>query len=169
MEQIKQVYLRPGEFYFGDSNTQVRTILGSCIAITLWHKRLKIGGMCHYMLANPHKTPRAKLDGRYAEDAVALFMQNVNKYGTTPVEYDVKIFGGGNMFPTLIRNETNNIGQRNLIIGQELLKANGFRIQASHLGGVGYRRLVFDMRSGEVCLYHNENNNDQAPKQGRVV
>ncbi len=45
-----EVFLQPGELYFGDGRTRVRTLLGSCVAIAVWHPRLRIGGLCHYML-----------------------------------------------------------------------------------------------------------------------
>lgn len=44
------IFLQPGEWYFGEGNTRVRTTLGSCVAIVLWHPVRRIGGMCHYML-----------------------------------------------------------------------------------------------------------------------
>jgi chemotaxis protein CheD len=168
--QSKDIFLRPGEFHFGDEDTQIRTILGSCVAITLWHPKRKIGGMCHYMLSNPRKTHSnpGRPDGRYAEDAMHLFLDALMRTKTMPREYQVKMFGGGNMFPTLNTREENNIGQRNLIIGQELLHANGFYIHATHLGGVGYRRIIFNMRNGEVLLYHNVNSS-ASQKDGKVI
>ena len=49
-DDILEIFLQPGEFYFGEGKTRIRTLLGSCVAITLWHPRLHIGGMSHYML-----------------------------------------------------------------------------------------------------------------------
>ena len=40
-----EIFLHPGEFYFGDRHTRIRTLLGSCVSIILWHPRLLIGGM----------------------------------------------------------------------------------------------------------------------------
>ena len=96
---VMDVFLQPGDFYFGDSETRIRTLLGSCVAITIWHPRLHIGGMCHYMLP---RRPRHKaddvLDGRYAEDVMQLFMHELKRSKTKPTEYKAKLFGGGNMF-----------------------------------------------------------------------
>ncbi len=65
-------FLNPGEFFFCESNCQIHTLLGSCIAITLWHPILKIGGMCHFVLPgrrSPAGVLRAdsKLKGRYSD------------------------------------------------------------------------------------------------------
>jgi len=45
-----EIVLHPGDWWFGGGDTRARTVLGSCIAITLWHPQLRVGGMCHYML-----------------------------------------------------------------------------------------------------------------------
>src|SRR5262245_20243998 len=47
---VLEIFLQAGEFYFGGEKTRIRTLLGSCVAITVWHPKLRIGGMSHYML-----------------------------------------------------------------------------------------------------------------------
>ena len=47
---VIEIFLQPGDFYFGDKDTRIRTILGSCVSITLWHPTRLIGGMCHFLL-----------------------------------------------------------------------------------------------------------------------
>jgi len=49
-DQLVEVVLGPGDLYFGDRRTRIRTLLGSCVAVTLWHPKAQIGGMCHYMM-----------------------------------------------------------------------------------------------------------------------
>src|SRR6266568_1228811 len=92
---ILEVFLQPGEFYFGDEKTRIRTLLGSCVAIVLWHPHLRIGGMCHYMLPRRPQGPSdSPMDGRYAEDAMRMFMHELELSRTVPGEYHVKLFGG---------------------------------------------------------------------------
>ncbi len=38
------IFLQPGELYFGDSDTCIRTVLGSCVSLTFWHPKLLGGG-----------------------------------------------------------------------------------------------------------------------------
>jgi len=155
IDRPEKIFLRPGEFFFGSGNVQVRTILGSCVAITVWHPGQRIGGMCHYMLPNPKRHRTGDLDGRYAEDAIDMFLKEIKRHKTTPQEYQVKVFGGGNMFPEAVRTSVTNIGGRNLQIGQDLLRQHNFRIMSSHLGGEGYRRILFDIGNGDVWVYHS--------------
>lgn len=165
------IYLRPGGFHFGQAPMRIRTVLGSCVAITLWHPRLVHGGMCHYMLPERGGRSRQSPDGRYADDALALFMRELLHFGTQPADYEVKLFGGGRMFevrdPRL--HEVLDIGQRNIEAGRRLLREHGFSVRSEHLAGNGHRNLVFDIANGHVWLRHvremaAEFNNEPATK-----
>lgn len=149
------IFLQPGEFYFGDADTRIRTLLGSCVAITMWHPQKKIGGMCHYMLPFRKKDAAHELDGKYAEDAMALFMQEIRASRTQPGDYQIKMFGGGNQFPAHGK-QVFTIPDRNIDVGRQLLEKYGFQIKTEHLGGVGHRNVMFDVWSGDVWVRHVE-------------
>lgn len=152
------IFLQPGEFYFGDRESRIRTLLGSCVAITMWHPRLHIGGMCHYLLPMCHDSHhRAEPDGRYADDAMMLFMRELKKTGTWPGDYEVKIFGGGNQFPNHAKGRVMSVPDKNIHFGLNTLTHHGFTIKAQHVGGNGYRNVIFDVWSGEVWIKHVNN------------
>jgi len=147
-----EVFLQPGEFYFGDGLTRIRTLLGSCVAVTFWHPRLRAGAMSHCML--PERPRRAKgdpLDGRYADDAMLLAVAEIVRAGTRPAEYQVKIFGGGRMFGAAKANGV-DIAQRNVDAARALVKRHGFRASAEDLGGEGHRNVILDLWSGDVWV-----------------
>ncbi|WP_347986758.1 chemotaxis protein CheD [Methylomonas sp. AM2-LC] len=148
------IFLHPGEFYFGDKETRIRTLLGSCVTITLWHPRLLIGGMCHYLLPMKHNNKQKALDGRYADDAIKMFLQEMHNTGTWPADYEVKMFGGGNQFPNQVKNGLNNIPDNNIRVGYALLNQHGFKLKTQHVGGTGHRNIVFDVWSGQVSVQH---------------
>jgi chemotaxis protein CheD len=159
---VIEIFLQPGEFYFGDRYTRIRTLLGSCVAITLWHSRLQIGGMCHYMLPErTHKKPN-QLDGKYADEAMQLFMHEVRQAGTVPAEYEAKLFGGGHMFTMLRKKGVTDVPFKNIEAGRALLAQHGFRVQAEDMGGDGYRQIIFEAGSGAVWVRHNAINRFQA-------
>jgi len=57
--QVNEIYLQPGEYFWGGENNRVKTLLGSCVAICIWHPKLKIGGMSHCLLpSRGHGGPR---------------------------------------------------------------------------------------------------------------
>ena len=144
------IFLNPGEYFWGGEENRVRTILGSCVAITLWHPQRKTGGMCHYLLpfslaGKDHDNPR------YADGAMTVLMDRIQRSGTRVADYQVKMFGGGNMFSPHITN-VRPIGLRNIEAGERLLERYGFTLTASDVGGFGYRTVVFDIRSGDVWV-----------------
>lgn len=155
--QIIDVFLQPGEFYFGDADTRIRTILGSCVAITLWHPRLRIGGMCHFLLPSRGSSRRrAELDGRYCDEAMDLFAREIRHHRTRASEYEAKAFGGGNMFPHQTASESLHIGRRNADSALHHLEMLGVRVTQRHLYGAGHRQAIFEVWSGDVWLRHVE-------------
>lgn len=153
---IVEIFLHPGDFYFGDKNTRIRTLLGSCVSITIWHPGLQIGGMCHYLLPRRAGKRSGNLDGRYAEEAMELFMQEIRQSGTSPAEYEVKLFGGGSMFPKNSQSEgCKDVPCKNVLAGRALAERYGFKIKAEDLGGNGHRRIIFDIWSGDVWVRQN--------------
>lgn len=148
------IFLQPGEFYFGEAPLCMRTLLGSCVAITLWHPQRLIGGMCHYML--PSRKVRAEqLNGKYADEAMLLFQQQANLYNTRLQDYQVKLFGGGSMFAKLHhRHHGINIANNNVAIAHRLLMHYGLELTAQDLGHHGYRNIIFDLGTGDVWVKH---------------
>lgn len=150
------IYLNPGDWYFGLRQERLHTLLGSCVAITLWHPIRHIGGMCHYLL--PERFAEAKLsltdsDGRYANEALGQLLHALTSAHSRANEYQVKMFGGGDMFAH--QAGSNSIGQRNIQAGVRLLQQQGFQLSSTDLGGPGHRKLCFDLATGVVWVrYH---------------
>lgn len=159
-----EIFLQPGEFHFGGGNTRIRTILGSCVSIIMWHEKRLIGGMCHYILPNRSKSSYPVQDGRYADGAIELFMQRILAANTLPQDYQVKIFGGGDMFPQYkckVKPE-NNIPSQNVIAARKLVKCYGLNLVSENLGGAGHRQILFDIWDGSVWVKRNGiNTSDQ--------
>lgn len=154
---MKNVFLKPGEFFFGGDGREVRTLLGSCVAITLWHPKRRLGGMCHYLLPSAGKLPGRALDGRYADQAMGLFLSELKRSKAEPREFQVKVFGGGNMFPGTLTQST--VGDKNIEAAHRLLRQHGFALPEYHVGSCGHRTVILDLESGDTWLRWNKGNN----------
>jgi chemotaxis protein CheD len=158
--QPLEIFLQPGDHYFGERDTRIRTVLGSCVSLTFWHPQLLVGGMCHYMLPSRDSERRSGAgpapDGRYADEVIALMMREIDVVGASHKEYQVKLFGGGNMFPETHKPSGANVGQRNVETARTLVKQHGFIFMAEHLGGIGHRNVIFDVWNGDVWVRHHE-------------
>ena len=101
----------------------------------------------------PRHKPGDMLDGRYAEDAMQMFMRELRRSKSKPSDYQVKLFGGGSMFaqPSHARAGM-NISQKNVEFGRALMTQYGFKTHGEDLGGNGHRNVILDLWSGDVWV-----------------
>jgi len=144
------IFLLPGEFYFGNDYASIKTLLGSCVAITMWNARLKIGGMCHFKLPSRPSHFSIVLDGSYGEEAIQLFLDNMKHYMLRPEDMRVGVYGAGNMFKEIIKNDFKSVSAQNITLVHTLLPELGFTIHNESLGGNVSRRIALDLVTGDV-------------------
>jgi chemotaxis protein CheD len=147
------LFIHPGEHEFADENFRLRTTLGSCVSIIFWHPERRLGGMCHYMLPSRKRAGQEAPNAKYADEALSLMLQEARKLGTRPEQYQVKVFGGGNMFPGYQANKL-SVAARNVRAARKLLADHGLVSRSECLGGAGYRNVIFDIASGDVWVRH---------------
>ncbi|MCB4360570.1 chemotaxis protein CheD [Quatrionicoccus australiensis] len=152
---VIEIFLQPGEHYFGDRYTRLRTVLGSCVSLVFWHPQELVGSMCHFMLPSRGCRSGSGPDGRYADEALQMMLDEIRASGLNPTAFRLRIFGGGNMFPELTRRNDRHIGQKNVEAALALLKNHCLTCVASHVEGYGHRNLLFDVWSGHVHLRHS--------------
>lgn len=151
---MNDMFLQPGGLHFGAGATRLRTVLGSCVALVFWHPARCLGGMCHYMLPRRVDRQMGDLDGRYADEAVALLFRAMRAADTQPADYQVKMFGGANMFPGRRSAQDEHVGARNVDMALAIVGAHGLTSVGEHLGGAGHRNVIFDLWNGRVWLKH---------------
>jgi chemotaxis protein CheD len=147
------VFLSPGDLHAGFAPGRVWTILGSCVSIVVWHKRLRFGGMTHYLLPERTERPqdRGMLDPRYGADACKLLLEALRRAGVAPEQCVGRLFGGSHM---LVNGKpgvsTKAIGSRNAAIAHDFIARNEIRLLSESLLGDGHRRIYFDIGTGRV-------------------
>jgi len=151
---VAEVVLVPGQVSFATRPTRLRTLLGSCVAITFWHPQRQIGGMCHFMLPGRLRNHQS-LDGKYADEALELLVQHAHLNGTQAQDYQVKLFGGGRMFPEQQRQRpTQDVASLNIRAALALAERYHLHLAAQDMGSTGYRTIMFDLWNGNVWVRH---------------
>jgi chemotaxis protein CheD len=145
-----EVVLQPGEHFVGDARHRIRTLLGSCVSITLWHPLQRVGAMSHFLLPSRAAASGSGLDGRYGEEVMWIMLQELASVNVKPAECVGKIFGGGNMFPGQTRLDARNVGIKNGEAARALLQSQQIPIVSESLFGVGHRQIIFDISNGDV-------------------
>lgn len=153
MGTVTEVVVGPGGVHFSGGDVRVRTLLGSCVAITVWHPRARIGGMCHFVVPSRSECGgdvRPVLDGRYGDEAMRLLQLQARAVCTDLADYEVRIYGGGNQFAGGGPAGSIGVSARNIDAAQRLAGAHGLRVLAFDVGGTGARTIVLDLPTGIV-------------------
>ncbi|KDB51769.1 chemotaxis protein [Sphaerotilus natans subsp. natans DSM 6575] len=142
--------LLAGQLYFGTQAGTVKTLLGSCVALVLWHPQRRIGAMCHYLLPCRQRGGGMP-DARFGDEAIGLLLQAIGRSSTRPADFQTHLYGGADTMPG--RDGPNfNIGERNIAIGCELIDRHGFDLQAVDVGDFVPRTVVLDLHEGRIAV-----------------
>jgi chemotaxis protein CheD len=147
----QDVVLMPGQMYFGGRAATIRTLLGSCLAITLWHPARRVGGMCHFLLPSRQRRPGEPLDGRYGDEAMEAMMDMLELTGTKPSEYVAHLYGGADTMPEG-GGLRFNVGERNIEQGWTLVDRYGFQLEGVDVGEDVPRTVTLTLATGEVDM-----------------
>lgn len=144
------IYLKPGEMYFGETPATVATVLGSCIAVVMHNRRLRLGAICHAVL--PEGVCN---DGelRYLNCALTEMLERFLAKGVAYTEIETKLFGGSDVLMTAGGSSlTKTVGRQNIETAMELIKREGLRLVSYDLGGPSGRKIFFRTDTGEVLV-----------------
>jgi len=145
----EEVFLMPGQPHFGAQAGSLKTLLGSCVAITLWHPVKRLGGMCHFLLPSRNRPAGAALDGHYGDEALQTLLDHIGKARTEPEEYHAHLYGGADTLPEG-SNLRFNVGERNIEAGWHFIDRWGFQLQGVDVGEDVPRSVRLVLASGEV-------------------
>ena len=141
----KKAYLLPGKLYASAEPCQIKTILGSCVAICLWDKWRGAGGMNHFLLPSSREGQPASL--RYADEATRVLLELLDALGCRPPSLCAKIFGGAALFQSNSRYGV-SLGGKNVAAALSLMKGTGIPVVAQETGGSAGRKLIFNTDDG---------------------
>ena len=149
------VFLKPGELAVSEKPTLVSTVLGSCVAVTLYNRRRRYGAICHAMLPNGDDENSFK----YVDGAFDHMLGRFALAGIEHHEIEVNLFGGADVLPTS-RTEKGplSVGRQNIEAAQMLIKKEGLNLDAASTGGLLGCKIFFYTHTGEVLLKRIEKN-----------
>jgi chemotaxis protein CheD len=140
------IYLKPGEVVVSMKPVLVSTVLGSCVAVTMFSASRGFGAICHAML--PANSGREN-DLRYVDTALQCLYAKVREYDAGN-DLVVKLFGGAQMLDVGLAKGT--VGEQNVARAEEMLTSLGLSVSARDTGGLRGRKLFFCTRGGDVFM-----------------
>ena len=155
--QRRAVKLMPADYYIGDDEVAIVTVLGSCVAACMRDPVLGIGGMNHFML------PDGDADGgsgaRYGSYAMELLINGLLKRGARRERLEAKVFGGGNVLQGFTANP---VGTRNSEFVLAYLEAEHIPVLAQDLQGIHPRKVCYFPGSGSALVKRLPHAHDEA-------
>lgn len=145
-KNIEHYFLYPCQIFCSTNPVEVETILGSCISVCLFDRKLLYGGVNHFML------PLWNGDGlatpKYGNIAIEKLYDSMISLGCKKENLISKIFGGANQFSGGIIN----IGERNYQIAESMLLSYGIPVVAKSVFGTQGRKIIFHTGDGSVRM-----------------
>jgi len=161
VSELPKVHLSPGQLIVTRESQVVVTVLGSCVAVTMFDRGSGLAAICHAMLAEPHPTARLP-DGdptrfRYMTEVLPVMVGTFRRAGILPQTIEVKVFGGGNVIGVSRATNPNWIGGANVAAARRLLEDAGLVVIAENTGGRCGSKILFNTATGSVLHKHLRN------------
>ena len=132
-------------------NVMITTVLGSCVAVCLQDPVARIGGMNHFLLAEPtpgNVTAKADMQ-RYGVHAMELLINGMMKAGAERSQLRAHLYCGANIIAGL-----GGIGTANAAFALRFLQTEGIAIGLNDTGGTQPRKVEFRPYDGKIrCTY----------------
>jgi chemotaxis protein CheD len=156
-KELPVIYLKAGEMHFSERSAVVLTVLGSCLSVTMFHRKLAMGAVCHGFMPQcrgGQSCDDGCKDGfTYVDCSIRKMLMLFDHFGVKRGELEIKVFGGADMFDTARNGRgTFSVGKQNITTATKILEQEGLNIVSMDVGGTRGRKLYFHTRTGEVLL-----------------
>ena len=159
---MKSIEVNMGDVAVGQGEDNLTASgIGSCLIITLYDAKQRIGALAHTMLwahrlsaeAREVKEERRKVnpespDTKYADIAIEEMLKRVLALGAKREDLAAKLIGGANMFSAFV----SDIGKESVESSRIKLKKEGIHIAGECVGGSQGRSVEFSVNTGIVTV-----------------
>ena len=123
--------------------------LGSCIGLALIDRRLGVAGLAHVVLPASGGNAPAQ-SWKFADFAVPELIRRVVEEGGRKAMLEAVLVGGASMFT--VSKSTLEVGQRNEVAVQDLLRDHRINVIATETGGSRGRTIRVHVGSHQVTV-----------------
>lgn len=147
MQEMRRVTILQGDARAtSDPRDEFSTVLGSCVAACLFDPLAGVGGMNHFLLAEPPSAnPSAAIDVHYGVYLMEVLVNEMLARGARKHRLKAHLYGGANVNRTMMK-----IGSINAEFARGFLIREGIALMREDLGGTQARRVDFRPASGQV-------------------
>ncbi|MGQ0766260.1 MAG: chemotaxis protein CheD [Gemmatimonadota bacterium] len=125
--------------------------LGSCVAIILWDRELRLGSLAHVLLPDESLSRDRGRPTKFASTAVSFLIDEMRCAGSNG-RLSARLVGGASMFGQLLRTAGVNMGERNVDAARRAIAAQGLLVDGEDVGGGSGRSVALDVATGSVTV-----------------
>lgn len=145
---MKRIILNIGELAVSRDAAVLETILGSCVAVCLWDRVSRVGGLNHYLL--PTASAGTATSTLYGDTSIDTLVAEMLKSGAEKGNIRGQIFGGGSVIGNL--QSMFDIGGDNVRLARERLKLHGIPLTGEYVQDRCGIKVILKTASGETVV-----------------
>ena len=143
-------FLNPGYIYISVEPSIISTVLGSCVAVCIYDKKRKRGGMNRFQF--PFIGDRRNATAEYGNAATIALIRMFMEDGSKKKHLEAQILGGA-YNPDISQQD---IGRDNIKIARRILIKEGINVTSEDIGGGKGRKVVFNTNTNELAVFKVE-------------
>ncbi|MCK5599081.1 chemotaxis protein CheD [bacterium] len=144
------LFVKAGELKTAQAPSVLKSVLGSCVGLTIWDPVKKIAGLAHiFMPKSDGKIVSDNLRAKFADTAVHELVNEILAAGSRKYNLEAKLIGGCNM---LGKDGALSVGKRNAMMVKEKLRELHIHLIYEDVGGKYGRYIALDCESGELTV-----------------
>ena len=147
----KTIDVDTGEVKVSSEPVILRSVaLGSCVAVVVYDRTQKIGGLAHIMLPGRSLETTSETLTKYTEDAIDAVLEAVIKLGADRDNLVISIVGGANVL------QEGDIPDKVTKSVKDYLRKLVLDWDKERVGGIERRSVFLDIDSGRVFFTEGE-------------
>jgi chemotaxis protein CheD len=142
-----------GEYLVAQSPMVLRTILGSCVAVILYDKIHRIGGLAHVYLPSGQEYTTSRdstiTSHKFADILLPLMIEEILKENGNKRLFSAYLVGGASLFNAKPASFM-DIGKKNLDAVRRILSEMRINFLELEVGGNNGRKVYFYLKNGDI-------------------
>jgi len=138
--------LAKGSVFFSEEPIYISTVLGSGVAVTIWDRSFRRGGMVHFLRPGDAKSTSVAEGYR----GIIELLRTMKEYGSKRSDLLAQIYGGGKK--TIDKMDSKSISEYNIKHARKVLKHFHIPIISEDVGGIFGRKLIYNSFSNEMVI-----------------
>jgi chemotaxis protein CheD len=146
-QSLIECYLPPGHIHLAHDASLIWTVLGSCVAVSVWDIKKKVGGVSHFLY--PFIADRRQATAQYGNVAIRYLVKMFFDGGAKAKDLRAQVFGGAQSDSAAC----SKIAKENLQMARTIVKEYRITVVSEDTGGTMGRKLVYNTHKNEALVY----------------